>query len=61
LERPECSSKKSLVSRERVLGFHGTHRFCPYKPNKEKPGKAGMTVPGVEFPGFHGKAGNVNS
>ena len=61
LERPECSSKKSLESQERALGFRGKRGFCPYKPNPEKPGKAGMTVPGVEIPVFHGKAGQANS
>ena len=61
LERPECSSKKSLESQERALGFCGKRGFCPYKPNPEKPGKAGMTVPGVNIPGFRGKAGHANS
>ena len=61
LERPECSSKKCLESQERALGFRGKRGCCPYKPNPEKPGKAGMTVPGVEIPGFHGKAGHANS
>ena len=61
LERPECSSKKSLESQERALGFRGKRGFCPYKPNPEKPGKAGMTVPGVNIPGFRGKAGHANS
>ena len=42
-------------------GFRGKRGFCPYKPNPEKPGNAGMTVPGVEIPGFHGKAGHANS
>jgi len=61
LEMPECSSKKSLESQERALGFRRKRGFCPYKPNPEKPGKAGMTVPGVEIPGVHGKAGHANS
>jgi len=53
--------QESQESQERALGFRGKRGFCPYKPNTEKPGKAGMTVPGVEIPGFHGKAGHANS
>ena len=33
LERPECSSKKSLESQERALGFRRKRGFFPYKPN----------------------------
>ena len=64
LERPECSSKKSLESQERALGLRGKCGVCPSKPNPEKPGKPGkpgMTVPGVEISGFHGQAGNAYS
>ena len=53
--------RKAWKARRGLWAFAESVDFVHTNQTQEKPGKAGMTVPGVEIPGFHGKAGHANS